>query len=34
VNGFQATVDSAGKRPLLMLVDRAGKHWFVTVRLR
>jgi serine protease Do len=34
VNGFQATLDSAGKRPLLMLVDRAGKHWFVTVRLR
>ena len=34
VNGFQATVDSAGKQPLLMLVDRAGKHWFVTVRLR
>jgi len=34
VNGFQATLDSAGKRPLLLLVDRAGKHWFATVRLR
>ena len=34
VNGFQATLDSAGKRPLLMLVDRAGKHFFATARLR
>jgi serine protease Do len=34
VDGFQSSVDSAGRQPLLMLVDRAGKHWFVTVRCR